>query len=181
MKKIEFGFNNDDELNATWSGIEFYNGEYLDTVRLNDMDFLITRIVDSNNGLNGNIDVREVAQDYYLDGSYLTYANREKSSLCRKLEGFLNNNKVKGKLKSGSTLALLRDADFPAFTSRLLKIYSDSDEFAEVITSIKPELFKKLKDSKRAGYGMSMFKMAEEIKRLYKEIEELKSNKTQHR
>jgi len=180
MKKIEFGFNNDNELNATWSGIGPYNGEYLDTVRCNDMDFLVTRIVDSVNGLDGNIDIREVAQDYYVDGSYLTYANSEKSSLCKKLESFLNNSKVKSKLKTERALTLLRAADFPVFTSRLLKIYSDSDEFAEVVTSIKPELFKKLKDSKRMGYGMSMYRMVQEIQRLHKEIEELKSNKRQH-
>lgn len=177
MKKIEFGFNNDDNLNATWSNIEQYNGEYLDTIRCNDMDFLVTRIVDSREGLDGGIDVREVAQDYYSDGTYITYSNNKKSDLCKKLENFLNNKKVRDKLASDRALTLLRAADFPVFTSRLLKIEGNSEEFAEVITGIKPEVFKKLKDSKRAGMGMSMFRMTEELRRLYKRVEELEEEK----
>ena len=177
MKKIEFGFNNDDELNATWAEIEPYNGEYLDTIRCNDMDFLVTRIVDSRDGLDGGIDVREVAQDYYSDGSYLTYSNNQKSDLCKKIENFLNNKKVREKIKNERVLTLLRAANFPVFSSRLLKIESNSEEFAEVITGIKPELFKRLKDSKRLGFGMSTFRMAEELKRLYKKVEELENEK----
>jgi len=75
MKKIDFGFNDDRRLNSSFSRISPYNGEYLDLVGCNDYDFLITRIVDWQRGLNGNIDVREVAQDFYKDGSYVNYAN----------------------------------------------------------------------------------------------------------
>ena len=70
MKKIEFGFNDDKRLNGSWSGIEFYNGEYLDVIGYEEMDLLVTKIVDSLHGLNGKIDVREIAQDYYSDGSF---------------------------------------------------------------------------------------------------------------
>ena len=173
MKKIEFGYNTDKRLNATWSEIEPYNGEYLDKINCENMDFLITRVVDSYHGLNGSIDVREVIQDYYADGSYVTYANKEKNGLCQKLEEFLNQGKIKEKLKNERALEVLRDAEFPAYTSRLLNIEPKTEEFAEVVTSIKPEMFKKLKDSKK-NFGMSMFNMHEEIQRLYKEIEKLK-------
>ncbi len=101
MKKIDFGFNDDDRLNAQWSGIEFYNGEYLDVVACENMSFLITRIIDSYRGLNGNIDVREIAQDYYADGSYETYANREKNDTCKKIEEFLNLPVIKERIKNG--------------------------------------------------------------------------------
>ena len=177
MKKIEFGYNDDDVLNATWSRVERYNGEYLDTVRCNDMDFLITRIVDSFDGIDGKIEVREVAQDYYADGSYLTYANSEKNDLTKKLENFLNNKKVREKLSTQRPLTVLRATNFPVFSSRLPKIEGDSSEFAEVITIIKPEIFKKLKDSKRSGIGISMFNMTEKIKELYAKIEELEKEK----
>lgn len=176
MKKIEFGYNTDNKLNATFSEIEFYNGEYLDTINCNEMDFLVTRIVDSYHGLDGDIDVREVAQDYYADGSYVTYANKEKNDLCKKLEEFLNKDKIKDKLKEERALDVLRDAGFSAYTSYLLKIESKTEEYHEIVTSIKPEVFKKLKDSKKKSMSMSTFYMGEEIQRLYKEIERLKSN-----
>ena len=183
MKKIEFGLNNDDELNATWAQADSYNGEYLDTIRCNDMDFLVTRIVDSADGLNGAIDVREVVQDYYADGTYFTYANNEKSELCKKLENYLNNKKIREKLTKERALSLLRVANFPAFSSRLPKIEGNSSEYAEVITGVKPEVFKRLKDSKRVGYGMSMFKMTEEIQKLREEVQRLRSEdkKNSHR
>ena len=174
MKKIEFGYNTDDRLSATWSEIEFYNGEYLDTINVDGRDFLVTVIINSHKGLNGGIDVREVAQDYYADGSYLTYANKEKDSLCRKLEEFLNREKIKEKVKKERVLTVLRDADFPAFSSRLLQIESKSATVPEVVTSIKPEVFKKLKDSKKVGFGMSIYNLTEEIQRLNEELVKLK-------
>ena len=97
--------------------------------------------------------------------------------MCKKIENFLNNKKVREKIKNERVLTLLRAANFPVFSSRLLKIESNSEEFAEVITGIKPELFKRLKDSKRLGFGMSTFRMAEELKRLYKKVEELENEK----
>ena len=181
MKKIEFGFNGDDKLNATWSEIEFYNGEYLCTVSCNGENFLVTRIVDSNKGLNGQIDVREVIQDYYIDGSYLTYANKEKTILCRKMEEYLNKEKIRVELKENNVLEKLREAGFPAYTSHLPKIESDTEEFAEIVTSIRPEIFKKLKDSKKTGFGISMYYMAEEIKKLREEIETLKAENNEIR
>ena len=175
MKKIEFGYNTDSKLNASFSEIEFYNGEYLDTINCENMDFLITRVVDSYQGLDGSIDVREVAQDYYSDGSYLTYANKEKNELCKKLEKYLNNDKVKEKLKTARALNVLRDANFPVYSSHLSRIEAVSEMFPEIVTSIKPDIFKRLKDSKRKNLGMSVFYMTEEIQRLYNEIEKLKT------
>ena len=175
MKKLEFGYNTDDRLNATWSEIEAYNGEYLDTVNFQDRDFLVTRIVDSLKGLNGAIDVREVAQDYYSDGSYLTYANKEKDSVCNRLELFLNNPKIREQLKDKRVLEILRDNNFPAYSSRLLQIESKSEEIPEVVTSVRPEMFKKLKDSKRMTLGMSIYNMTEEIQRLNAQIEILQA------
>ena len=174
MKKLEFGSNEDERLNATWGEIEPYNGEYLDVVNCGEMDFLITKVVDSYKGLDGYIDVREVSQDFYKDGSYQTYANKFKNNLCKRLENYLNAEKVKPLLDKESPLEVLRDAGFPAYTSRLRQIYSNSDEYPEVVTSVRPDVFQKLADSKKVGVGMSMYHMHEEIERLQKEIDELK-------
>jgi len=172
MKVLEFGFNDDENLNATWGGIEFYSGEYLDLVNCNNMNFLITRVIESNNGLDGMIDVREVSQDYYNDGSYQTYANRSKEGLCKKLEEYLNKEKIKEKLEKDRPLEILKDAGFPAFTSHLPKVYSDDEKYAEIVTFVRPDVFKKLVDSKKSS--LSIFQLYEENRRLLDEIEELK-------
>lgn len=180
MKKIDFGYNEDRTLNATFSAIEPYNGEYIDTISYEDMDFLVTKIIESYKGLDGGIDVREVTQDYFADGSYVTYANKEKSQVCKKLETLLNSNSIKEKLINGeSAFKVLRNEGFPVSVSTLQDITLDSEFVPGIVTSIKPDVFKKLKDSKRTS--MSMFNMSEEIKRLYQEIEKLKQENVSNR
>ena len=175
MKKIEFGFNDDNRLNAQWSGIEFYNGEYLDVVAYEGFDFLVTRIVDSQHGLNGNIDVREIAQDYYADGSYVTYANMEKNDMCKRLERLLNSPKLKEKLANNQrAFSILRDEGISLHISNLNAVQSKFETVSYVVTSVKPEIFRSLKDSKRNG-GRSMYDQTLEIARLRAEIEKMKS------
>ena len=176
MKKIDFGFNDDEKLNSQWSGIEFYNGEYLDVVAYDNSDYLITRIVDSYRGLNGNIDVREIAQDYYSDGSYVTYANKEKNGICIRLQNLLNNPKMKDRLSRGDMVYdVLREQGIPVYMSHLSDVPSKSNIVPGIVTSVSSQNFNKLKESKRIGMGISMYHQAEEIKRLRQEIERLKN------
>ena len=177
MKKIDFGINEDKRLNSSFSGISPYNGEYLDVIACNDFDFLITRIVDSYRGLNGNIDVREVAQDFYNDGSYVNYANMEKNKLCQRFEQLLNSPSIRRELEEGkSPLTILKEAGFPVHVSSLQPILSKSEIVSSIVTSVKPELFKNLKDSKKYSGGQSMYDMYEKIQKLQAEIERLKNN-----
>ncbi len=176
MKKMEFGANDDNRLNAQWSKIEFYNGEYIAVINCNDYDFLVTRIVDSQHGLNDNIDVREVAQDYYSDGSYVNYANQEKNRLCQKIAELLNTPKMKQQLAAGvRPVDLLRDAGFPAGISHVT-MEPRSERVSEIVTSVKPEMFKKLKDSKKNCRGRSMYDMSQELQRLQQELAQLREN-----
>ena len=139
------------------------------------MDFLITRIVDSYRGLNGAIDVREIAQDYYSDGSYVTYANMDKNALCQRLSEYLNNERVRAKIEEGMTpLELLRNEGFSIYASQLNDVTSKSDIVSSVVTSVKPEVFKRLKDSKRYGMGMSMYDQIQEIMHLREVLNRLK-------
>ena len=175
MRKIDFGFNGDKRLNSSFSEIEPYNGENLDTFSYEDMDFLVTRIIDSHRGLNGEIDVREVAQDYFKDGSYVTYADSEKSEVCRKLQEFLNSTSIKARLSEGkSPFNILRNEGFPVYVSSLREIVEESRIVPGIVTSIRPEMFKKLKDSKKYDMGKSMFDMQQELDRLYAEVARLK-------
>ena len=42
MKKIDFGFNNDSKLNSSFEGIFHYTGEYIDLIKLEGVDMLVT-------------------------------------------------------------------------------------------------------------------------------------------
>lgn len=175
MKKINFGFNNDARLNGSFEGIEPYNGEFIDMIQCNDSNLLITRIVDSFNGLNGNIDVREVIQDMYAGGGYTSYSNQAKSSLCLKLEELLNMESFKGKLANGeSVIALLNSAGFKTTKSRCFPVTNEFEDISGILTSIKPELFEELKQSRRTNQ-LSMFAMYKEIQRLHAELEKAKN------
>lgn len=178
MKKIDFGVNNDRKLNASFSEISPYNGEYLDVVSCNGFDFLITRIIDSYQGLNGTIDVKEVAQDYYPDGSYVNYANQKQNALCQKFERLLNTQRMREELAKGKSPArLLKEAGFPVGRSQLRPIEPETETFSSIVTSVKDDKFQSLKDSKqfRYGGGKSMYDMSQEIARLRAEVERLKA------
>ncbi len=175
MKKIDFGFNDDNRLNSSFSRISPYNGEYIEIVSCNGFNFLITRIIDSYNGLNGNIDVREIAQDYYADGSYVNYANQASNGLCRKFEQLLNTDRLRHELNSGKTpLTILREAGFPVSLSAINNVASDSKYVSSIVTSIRPELFQRLKDSKKYNAGKSMYYLVQENQILYDKIAQLK-------
>lgn len=175
MKKIDFGINEDRRLNSSFSGISPYNGEYLDLIACNGFDFLVTRIVDSYRGLNGNIDVREVSQDYYSDGSYVNYANMEKNTLCQRFEQLLNAPRIKQELNDGKTpLKILKEAGFPVCVSSLSPIAPKSEKYSSIVTSVKKDKFQSLKDSKKYNNGRSMYDMVQEIQRLQEEIERLR-------
>ena len=175
MKKIDFGINEDKKLNSSFSGISPYNGEYIDVIACNGFDFLITRIIDSYGGLNGNIDVREVAQDFYSDGSYANYANMEKNNLCQKFEQLLNTAKVKQELSDGKLpLKILKDAGFPVYFSTITTIEPKSENVSSIVTSVSKDKFQSLKDSKRFNHGRSMYDLCQEIQRLQAEIQQLR-------
>lgn len=172
MTKIDFGYNDDYELNSSFSRISPYNGEYLDCVRYLDMDLLITRIVDSYKGLNGQIDVREVAQDSYADGSYITYANQNKEIAASKIEELLNNETIKARIEKGeNVLEILREKGVSVTRSRLLPI----TQAPAIVTSVKPEHFTSLKESISKNHR-SMYQLVQEVLELRRELEVLKKN-----
>ena len=80
-------------------------------------------------------------------------------------------------MKDKRVLEVLRDNNFPAFSSRLLPIESKSEEYPEVVTSVRADIFKKLKDSKKMAFGMSIYNMTEEIQRLNAKIEILQDKR----
>ncbi len=163
MKKIDFGINEDARLNSSFSGVSPYNGEYLGVINYKSINLLITRIVDSQKGLNGNIDVREIAQDYYCDGSSVTYSNMDKNSVCTELERLLNTERVKKMLsEKGNVLMVLQDLGLPVRPSVLHSIEPKYEDVGTPVTGISGEKFQDLKDT----MGMmraSMYNICKEL------------------
>ncbi len=171
MKKIEFGFNDDNHLGGPSTRPDYYNGEFLGLFNYDKGDYLVTRIVDSMDGKDGNIDVREITQDYYADGSYITYGNKLKTTTCQKFEELFNMRKIKEALTAGkSPLAILAEEGQPVRVSYLHDVTSAHETLPAQLTSYKPEVFGRLKASKKEFSGMSMYDLASEVRKLRSEL-----------
>ena len=164
--RIDYGFNNRGRPNSKLPDISFYSGEYMAVVNCNDFDLLITEEVDLDGHGNGRIDVREVVQDYYTDGSYVTYANMEINRVCKKVEELLNMPEIKTRIAKGEDLiAILKEAGMPIRVSKVHFINEKSKTETENVTSISRETFNSLKSINKSEKH-SMSEMALEIKKL---------------
>lgn len=142
MNKIDFGYNNGNRLMNNFEGIEMYNGEYVDLIELEGRDYLVTSIVDSLKGLDGQIDVREVLQDYYGDGGYDSYANQNKNDVCLRIQKMLNEPDLREKTQNGiSPLSIFQDMNIQARKSKLRPIHNINSDYPGVLVSIKNDLF----------------------------------------
>jgi len=59
--------------------------------------------------------------------------------------------------------------------SYLQPVSPKSKKIPSIVTSVRPENFKSLKDSKKYAHGQSMYDMSQEIQRLQEEIERLRA------
>lgn len=167
MKKIDFGYNNDTILNSTFEGIYPYSGEYIDLINCCNMDLLVTKIVDSYEGkYDGKIEVREIVQDLYPDGSYNSYTTQNQPALCGQIETILNRESVKQKLDEGAKISkILSDLGMPSIPSSLKPIHNDKYEIAGTLAAINPEMFNDLKTTLANGHS-SIYNMLKELKEL---------------
>lgn len=176
MGKIDFGYNNYQELYGGFEGIELYNGDFIDMISIDNRDYLITKIVESVQGLNGKIDVREVFQDFYADGSYVSYANQKKSVVCESLENLLNQPMVKDKIKNEkSVYNVLRDMNLSVSRSKLKSIDYPGTYLSGNLVSIKPDLFEKVRSSIK-DCSNSIYGLQQQIIKLEQQIELMNMN-----
>lgn len=176
MIKVTFGYNNDMNLNGSFEGIEKYNGKYITVINYQGIDMLITEVIDSYIGNNGDIDVREIAQNFYADGSYVNYSNQAKSEICKKLEDYLNSKKIKEEIKQGEPIIeILKKEGLVISDSRPHSIINENKIIPNCVVSIRPELFEELKTVVKNG-GKSIFSMYKEIEMLREEIIEIQDN-----
>lgn len=150
MKRIEFGFANDDEPKGSWQGIGIRDGLLLTdaiyygaVADVADGDNYIVAKVDKDEygrfpNLLGKFIVRDALVDVYADGSSTLFLNQEVSDLAKGLEAFLNNEMFLGEINSiDDVIRLTGRAFIPA--SKSFKLVELDSKI--VSTSITPEAF----------------------------------------
>jgi len=169
MAKIDFGYNNDDQLNAQFEGYE-YTADFEALVNINGSNFVIVN-------RNGRYAIKEVLQDVYADGSYATYGNELTTELKAALLTTFNRPHIYEKIQSGmSVVDALKASGFEVMPSNLRPIITEYEEVPGVVTTIKAELFEDLKSTQRFNHS-SFYNMSKEIEMLRAQIEELEQSK----
>ena len=108
MKKIEFGFANEDEPRGSWQGIGIRDGllltdaTYYGAIGHNGDNFIVVKVENDEYGhypnLVGKFVVVDALVDVYADASCTLFLNQEPSLTARRIEMFLNNERVIGKI-----------------------------------------------------------------------------------
>jgi len=104
MKKIEFGFSNDQRPSGSWEGIgisqdEFITeGDYLGTIGYRDSHYIVCNVEIPDAG--NRFIVREALYDLFADGSGILYLNQVKNYLSRDIKNYLNRIGIKENIKT---------------------------------------------------------------------------------
>ncbi|MBR2840797.1 MAG: hypothetical protein IKF01_02890 [Bacilli bacterium] len=178
MKRVKFGINDDANLSAGFSRIDMTNvlGEYLDSISLGNENYLVTRVLQSENEkYNGKIDVREIAQDVCTDGTTINYSSKEKSEMCLKMEQLFNSPEAKEQLRIGEPVSgVLKQSNVSYMPANIIDIFSKKHFEAQTanVTSVDPEIFEQLKQMTKTR--ISSFKMYSQIVKFQKETSKTK-------
>lgn len=168
MAKIDFGYNNDNQLNAQFEGYEC-TADFVGIVNIEGANVLITN-------LNGRYRVDEVLQDIYVDGSYATYSNQLTTPLKASLLTTFNRPHIYEKIRSGLTvIEALKESGFEVVPSHLRPI-AQYENIPGVVTAVSPELFEDLQNTQRYNHS-SFYNMSKEIEMLRAQINELEQSK----
>ena len=143
MKQIHFGYNKKNYLDSGIEGVTPYVGEYLDIVEINDRIYLFTKgILDVKKDM---IDVREIIQDVYPDGSYVIYANAVRSGICQYLENSFNVGKVKKYALTGISLVSMIDGGKAKVRRPNIIPINDNNQF-DMVVLINNQVFEDVRE-----------------------------------
>lgn len=118
MKKIEFGFSNDNNPTGSWEGfainrgVRLYDAEYYGTIQYEDDNYLVAKVSnDEGNDPNfyDKFIVRPAIADVYMDGSGRILLDQEQSMIGQQIENFLNNPDIKDKVHNVNDITYFCD------------------------------------------------------------------------
>ena len=121
---------------------------------------------------NGKIDVREIARDFYMDGSIANYSNIEKSEICYKLEELLNSLPIIEKINRDvpiKQVLIYLNINYKYAKANNLFVNELGKEINEIcVTSVRSELFEVLKNMTNSH--LSAFSMFTRLNNLLQEV-----------
>lgn len=145
MKKIEFGYANDQEPKGSWQGIgineelPLMDAQYYGVVNYGKDSFLVAKVLEDEYGrypeLVSNFLVRPALADMFADGSGIMYLDQEQSKIGHEIETYLN--RVKEHIDSFDDV--LKYCDFVQRGNRFFDLVTDGDRV--ISTSIKHDVF----------------------------------------
>ncbi len=147
MKKIEFGYSNDQVPHGSWEGIGIREGVFI-----TDGEYLGSFECDTNHYIVSNVEipkvgnrliVRQALCDLYADGSVQLYLNQDENHISRDIEEYINRNGVKENIKSVEDVIKLSNGLHPSYKSFML-LETDNTIIA---TSILPDVFNEKNDA----------------------------------
>lgn len=147
MKRIEFGFANEDNPKGSWQGIGIEEGlmltdaAYYGSIGYNGDNFIVAKVDKDEYGrypsLLNKFIVRDAIVDVYADGSNILFLNKEVSHNARGIEEVLNNEKVSSRINSIQDV--INFCDGISASSRLFCLAEMEKEITA--TSIKNDVF----------------------------------------
>ena len=119
MKKIEFGFANEDEPKGSWQGIGIKEGllltdaVYYGAISFNGNNFIVAKVDnDEYNRFPSLLDkfiVRDAVVDVYADGSNTLFLNQEVSWDAESIQMYINNDKIRERINSIDDIIMFCD------------------------------------------------------------------------
>ena len=157
MAKVDFGWNEDNDLNSTFANIGgkesgAVQGETIGIYSYEGKNYLISKVTMAmrDSGVKeGDFDVREVAPKIYRDGSYAFFSNNEKSDVERTFESFFNREDIRSSMNNGETRGMFEKLHL------VPSIYQMPDYGVQIVTGVKAENFNQLLPSYQNSNGRS--------------------------
>ncbi len=183
--KIEFGHSNDKNPSGSWGGIHIspelplLSAEYYGAIGLEGKSYIVAKVVEDEYKrypeLLNNFIVREALVDLYRDGSGVLFLDQQKSSVCERIERFLNSPKIKERIINHESL--INTCKEIGAHSPSASFYSIEPKYdtALVSTSITHEAFTEKKELLN-NCRESITSMQRKIEELYKKLEEQKGH-----
>ena len=155
MAKVDFGWNEDSDLNPTFANIGgkesgAVQGETIGIYSYEGKNYLVSKVtmaMRDSGTKEGDLDVREVAPKIYGDGSFAYFSNNEKSDVERTFEAFFNREEIRNAMDNGISNEIFGKL-------RLVpSIYQIPDYGSHTVTGVKSDNFNQLLPSYQNSNG----------------------------
>ena len=147
MKKIEFGYANEQNPKGSWQGTGIKPGlllteaDYYGAIKYEDNSYIVAKVVKDEYGhypdLVDKFIVRPAIADMYVDGSGIIFLDQEQSLEGQQIENYLNDVLVKDKISNVNDIVSLCNGIHIADRSFTFLTLNDT----VITTSILHEVF----------------------------------------